>query len=327
VVTRSASAEDRPRAVLGSSALLPLNRFRAWFNALPGNVRGAAWILLASLGFSAMAVCIKTAGSSLNVWVIVCLRSVIALAILSPALIRAGPGVIRTQRLSTHLLRSLLGMGGMVGFFMAVTHLDLTLATTLGFTRILFVILLAIVFLGERIRWRRTVATLAGFAGVLVCIQPGGTDFNPWSIAGLAGSFFAAGAAISVKRLTTTDGSLTIMVWSYIVMGLCSAIPLPWLWVTPTTTELGVIAASALFSTWGQGCMVQGLRAGEATVVTPFEYTRLLYAAGLGYLLFAEIPSLSTWLGGAIIIVSTGYIGLREAALSRARRAAAKSGT
>ena len=291
------------------------------FAGLSGNVRGAIWILIASLGFSAMAVCIKAAGANINVWVLVFLRSLIALVILSPAIIRAGPRVMHTKHPRTHLLRSCLGMGGMICFFMAITHLDLTLATTLGFTRVLFIILLALLFLGERIRWRRTLATLTGFVGVLVCIQPGGTDFDPWTLAGLAGSLFAAGSAISIKRLTRTDSPLTIMLWAYVVMGIGSALPLPWMWITPNLTDFGLIAASALFSTWGQSAMVLGLRAGEATVVAPFEYTRLLYTAGLGYLLFAEVPSASTWLGGGIIIVSTGYIGLREAALTRAKAA------
>jgi drug/metabolite transporter (DMT)-like permease len=290
------------------------------FNALPGNIRGALWILLASLGFSAMAVCIKAVGQTVNVWTLVFLRSIIALLILSPAIVQTGPGVMRTRIPGTHITRSLLGMCGMTGFFMAITHLEMALATTLGFTRILFLIVLAIVFLGERIRWRRTIATLVGFCGVLICIQPGAETFDPWTLAGLAGALFAAGVTIMVKRLTRTEAPLTIMVWSYIIMGLCSAALLPWMWHTPNWQELGLIAASALFSTWGQSCMVQGLRAGEATMVAPFEYTRLLYAAALGVALFGEWPAVNTWIGGGVIIVSTAYIGIRETRLARARR-------
>ncbi len=290
------------------------------FNALPGNVRGALWILLASLGFSAMAVCIKAVGQTVNVWTLIFLRSLIALTILSPAIVHAGPGVMRTRIPKTHISRSLLGMGGMTCFFMAITHLEMALATTLGFTRILFLIVLALIFLGERVRWRRTLATLVGFAGVLICINPGADTFDPWTLAGLAGAVFAAGVTIMVKRLTRTEAPLTIMVWSYVVMGFASAVPLPWLWHTPNWYELGLIAASALFSTWGQSCMVQGLRAGEATVVAPFEYTRLLYAAVLGAALFGEWPAINTWIGGRVIIASTAYIGVREARLARARR-------
>jgi drug/metabolite transporter (DMT)-like permease len=292
----------------------------ARFNALPGNVRGALWILLASLGFCAMAVCIKAVGQSVNVWTLIFLRSLIALVILSPAILHRGPGVVRTRIPGTHITRSLLGMCGMTCFFMAITHLELALATTLGFTRILFLIVLALMFLGERIRWRRTIATLVGFCGVLICIEPGAGTFDPWTIAGLAGALFAAGVTITVKRLTRTEAPLTIMVWSYIVMGLCSAAPLPWLWHTPNWQELTLIAASALFSTWGQSCMVQGLRAGEATMVAPFEYTRLLYAAALGIALFGEWPAPNTWIGGGVIIAATAYIGVREARLARARR-------
>ena len=83
-----------------------------------------------------------------------------------------------------------------------------------------------------------------GFCGVLICIQPGADTFDPWTLAGLAGALFAAGVTIMVKRLTRTEAPLTIMVWSYIIMGLCSAAPLPWMWHTPNWQELGLIAGS-----------------------------------------------------------------------------------
>lgn len=299
-----------------------LGRAQAGWAKLPGNLRGALWILLGSLGFSAMAVCIKLVGQTMQVWEMVALRSAIALAVLSPALWRAGPGVLRSAYPGAHLLRSALGLGGIVSFFFAVTHLELALATTLGFTRTLFVIVLALLFLGERIRWRRTLATLVGFAGVLVCVQPGASSFEPWTLAGLSAALFSAGVAVSVKRLTRTDSPLTIMVWTYLLMGFMAAVPAAFVWHTPSWEELALVAASAVFSTWGQSCMVYGLRAGEATVVTPFEYTRLLYAALFGFLLFGELPASSTWLGGTIIVVATVYIGLRETRLARARRAA-----
>ena len=285
---------------------------------LPPNTRGALWILVAALGFSGMTVCLKLLSKTMPVWEMVVLRAMFSILIISPALIRTGPTVLRTRRLKTHLFRSLLGMGGLVGMYIALAHLDLALVTTLGFTRTLFVILLAVLFLGEVVRWRRTAATIVGFLGVIVCVQPG-DSFDPWTLAGLGAALFAAGVMTLVKRLTTTESPLTILLWTYLLMGSIALIPALFVWRAPSAYELFIIALMGVFSTWGQTCMVHGLRVGETTAVAPFEYTRLLYAALLGFLIFGEVPNSSTWYGGVLIIGSTIYIAMREHRLGKAR--------
>ncbi len=259
-----------------------------------------------------MAVCVKQLGKTLPVWELVTLRTLFALMFLTPVLYRAGPSVLLTTRPGAHLLRSALGMGGLVCFFFSVIHLDLALATTLGFTRALFVIVLAVIFLAEKIRWRRTAATVVGFTGVILCIDPVGGSFDPWTLCALAFALFAAGVTTMVKRLTRTESNLTIVVWTYISMAAMAAIPAWLTWQTPTQFELLLIVFLGITSAAGQTCMVAGLRAGEATAVTPFEYSRLLFASVFGFFLFQEVPGINTWLGAAIIILSTMYIALRE---------------
>ncbi len=285
------------------------------WSALPGNARGAAWIMLASLAFSAMGVCMKVLGQTLDVWVMVVLRTLVALAVIAPMAIRAGPRALTTRHLPVHLLRSFLGMGGLVSFYLAVTHLELALATALFFTRVLFMIVLAALFLGEIVRWRRTAATLLGFAGVLVCVAPGESGFEPWTIAPLIGACFAAGVSTTVKRLTRTEAPITIMLWTYLLMGSMALVPALLAWRTPTAVEIALVVAMGICSALGQGAMVLGLRAGEATAVAPFEYSRLLYATLFGFLFFAELPGTRTWVGVAIIAGSTLYIAYREARL------------
>ena len=97
-------------------------------------------------------------------------------------------------------------------------------------------------------------------------------------------------------------------------------------WRTPSLEELLAILAMAAFSALGQTCVVYALRAGDVTAVTPFEYSRLLRAVAFSYLLFAEVPAASIWTGGAIIVASMLYIGLREARLARQRRENRASG-
>ena len=123
-----------------------------------------------------------------------------------------------------------------------------------------------------------------------------------------------------------TEPPLRILVWSYLTIAAIAVIPALYVWRTPTPTELLCVAFMGVFSAWGQSWMVSGLRVGEATAVAPFEYSRLLYAALVGFLFFAEIPTPWTWLGGALIVTSTLYIALREARIGAHGRARNPSG-
>lgn len=281
---------------------------------VPGNVRGACWITMAAVWLTAMAVTIKVLGETMSPWQIVLLRSVFALAIMMPALARQGFDKAKTRRPGMHLIRAFVGFCGFTSMVFAVTHLDLALFTTMGFTRILFVILLAIVFLGEKLNVKRAVATLIGFAGVVITTQPGGeAGFNPWIFVSLGSAMFAAGVAISIKNLTRTEAPITILVWAYALMGLFALGPALYTWEMPNLHELSLVLMIGVFTALGQTCTVMGLRAGDATAVTPFDYSRLLYATGIGFFVFSEVPTLATLLGGAVIIGSTLYIAVQGA--------------
>jgi drug/metabolite transporter (DMT)-like permease len=281
---------------------------------MPGNIRGAIWILLAALWLTGMAVAIKIAGKTLSPWQIVLLRAMIALVLVSPAIARQGLGSLRTNRPGIHVMRSVFGFGGIVSLVFAVTHLNLALATTLGFTRTLFVIVLALIFLGERLNVKRTIATLVGFGGVVLCMQPGdGGTTSIWVLVGVSAAVFAAAVSTTVKNLTRTEAPLTILVWSYCVMGSFAAVPAILTWKQPNLYEVGVILVMSVFSTLGQTCMVLGLRAGDATAVAPFDYSRLLYATAAGFFIFSEVPTVATMIGAAVIVASTLYIAMQGA--------------
>lgn len=290
------------------------NALSAKWVALPGNIRGVIWIMLSAFWLTGMAVSIKIAGETLSAWQIVLLRALIALVFVSPALARQGFGKLRTNRLRVHILRSVFGFGGIVSLVFAVTHLELALATTLGFTRTLFVIVLALMFLGERLNAKRAIATIVGFCGVVICTQPGsGGEVSLWVLVGLSAAVFAAAVSTTIKNLTRTESPITILVWSYFIMGSFAAVPAILTWKTPDLREVVIILVMAVFSTLGQTCTVLGLRAGEATAVAPFDYSRLLYATAAGFFIFTEVPTLATFIGAAIIVASTLYIAMQNA--------------
>ncbi len=284
------------------------------WQTVPGNVRGACWIMMAAVWFTAMAVSIKIAGETMTPWQIVLLRSGFALVIIFPALVRQGFDKLKTKRPGMHLLRVVVGFCGFTTMIFAITNLDLALFTTIGFTRILFVILLALLFLGERLNVKRAAATVIGFAGVVITMQPGGEGgFDLWVVVALGAAFFSGAVSITVKNLTRTEAPITILIWAYVLMAVFAAGPALYLWRTPTLEELGVVGLIGVFTTLGQSCMVLGLRAGDATAVTPFDYTRLIYAAAVGFFFFSEVPTFATLIGGMVIIGSTLYIAVQGA--------------
>lgn len=285
----------------------------ARWTRLPGNLRGALWATLAVFFLTGMAASIKLAGQTMDVWQILVLRSAFAMVVVLPLLAREGFDKVRTRRPGTHLIRSLLGFGGITALVIALQHLDLALVTTLGFTRTLFVIVLAVLLLGETVRWRRWTATAVGFGGVVICLQPGTEAFDPWMLVPLGMALCTAGVNVTIKRLTSTEAPVTILVWSYGVTLSLALVPAILSWRPPTMEELAVIGVMSVCTALGQGCMVLALRAGEATAVTPFEYFRLLWAVLFGFVLFGELPTFAMLGGAALIVASTLYIAMRGA--------------
>jgi len=288
------------------AAILP-----GW-QALPGNFRGIIWALLAAFAFSCMQVTIKQVGQNLPVWQILVLRSALALAFILPAVSRAGIGSLKTSRPMAHVLRSCLGFGGISTLVLSLQHLDLTIVATLGFANTLFVIVLAWAFLGEKILRDRTLATMTGFIGVIICLRPGPEGVDIWALVMLASAIFAAGVHTMVKSLTNTERPTTILFWAYVGILTLAAVPCALTWEEMSLTDLALIAAIAAFTTMGQSCMVMSLRAGDAVAVAPVGYVRILYATIFGYLLFSEVPAWSTFFGASVIIAATLYLAVRE---------------
>ena len=279
---------------------------------LSPNTQGALWMLASACFLSAMAATLKQASLSLNVWQMLLVRSVFALIFLLPVLIRSNFSQIKTEFLPLHLMRGGLGTCAFACYFLALSKMDLAITVTLGFTRNLFIVVFAIVLLHEIVKWRRITATIVGFLGVLICLQPGTDAATPWAIAALGFGFFAASVTIVVKKMTHTESSVTILFYMYSFMGLIALIPASINWQPLNSTELILISMVALFSALGQTCSVNALRVGETTVVTPFEYTRILYAVMFGFFLYGEVIGMSTWIGALLIITSTLYISIRN---------------
>jgi len=260
-----------------------------------------------------MAAFIKHVGQRIPVVEILFVRQLIVIGILMPVITQNRRTILKTDVLRYHLLRGVFGAIAMTAGFTAMVHLPLAEATAISFAKTLFMTLLAIVFLGEKVGIRRWSVTIVGFIGVLIIIRPDTDNVNVYALLALVSSMFVAAIMILLKKLARTEPSSTIMFYqSIMVTGLLVG-PAIYFWVTPTWLEVGLILVIGLLMSMMQWLMIQGLKAAEAVAVAPVEYARLLFATIIGIVVFAEIPTVWTVTGSAIIIGSTLYTIRRNA--------------
>ncbi len=286
------------------------------WNALPPNSRGILWALAATVFMSMMATLVKYLGSEFHSFEVSFFRASFGILIIAPFVFRAGPDAFRTKRLKFHLLRGAFGGTAMLTGFYALTILPFALATSLSFARPLFMIVLAVIFLGEVVRVRRWTATIVGFLGVVVMLHPTG-GIESAAIFSLISAMLVAMAMVITKIMSKTERIVTLILYNGISGTIITFIPAMMVWQTPTLQQFGLLALMGVVGTIAANCMIRALAAGEATLVTPVDYVRILFAAMVGFLIFSETPDAWMWAGAVIVVGSTLYITLREARLGK----------
>ncbi|MEZ5960876.1 MAG: DMT family transporter [Hyphomonadaceae bacterium] len=287
--------------------------FSAAYSRLSANVRGALWMLASAVTFTLMTSLIKYLGDDYTPALQTFYRQVAGLIVLLPLILRDPAGSFRTTRPGILLFRSLAGTLGMVLAFWAYQEMPLAEANALSFTRTLWIVPLAIFVLGEKIGPWRLGATLVGFIGVLIMLQPSIANAVGWPAAASLGSAALFAMTVTGMKMMTRDHSVTVlMVWSA-VLGLVLSIPLAVLeWRWPAPMDLALLAVMGVLGIATQACYIKGMALGDAAAMAPIDYTRLVFAILFGLVLFHEVPNWITMLGALIVIVSTLVITLRE---------------
>ena len=257
------------------------------------------------------------AAAGLPILEIAMFRMVASLMFYVPWIIRHGVAGMRTERPGIHFLRGVFGATSMFCLMYAVAHMLLADAMVLGFTIPLWSILFSALFLGERIRLRRSIATIAGFAGVVLVVQPQG-GIAPAAMVALLGAVLASGAIITMKDLTRTEPTDRIVVYFLIVGSVLLIGPALFVWQWPTLEQWGWLALLGFFGSSGQMCLTRAYAAGEVTIVAPLDFTRVIVAGVIGFALFNELPDAWAFAGTAVIIAACAYIVRREAMLKQA---------
>jgi drug/metabolite transporter (DMT)-like permease len=283
-----------------------------------------ALMLLATIGFTIAHTLVRSVSTHIHPFEVVFFRNFFGMFVVLPWLLRYGlKNIFRTQRLGLHLVRVLLAICAMTTFFYALSITPLARATALSFTAPIFGTVLAMFILGEVVRLRRWTAIIIGFLGTLVVLRPGFDELDYGSLLVLLSTLFSAFALIDIKILGRTESTITMTSYMVVLLSPVSLIPALFVWQWPNAQELALLAGVGIISTLSLLLSTNALKLADTNVITPMEFFRLIWAAALGFLVFGEIPTLYTWIGGVMIFASMSYIAYREYVLSRERQLAA----
>jgi drug/metabolite transporter (DMT)-like permease len=289
-------------------------------------MRGAAWMVGSALTFVIATSLIKYIGPGYPAPLQAFYRNVAGFVVLIPWMIKGWPKVFHTTRMGIMLFRSSLGVVAMILNFYAYQLLPLADANALSFTRTLWMVPLVFFFLREKLGPARIGAAVVGFAGVLIILQPWSHGVGSHAIgfglpqmAALASALLFALTITGMKMLTRDHSPTTLLIYAA-ALGLVFSIPpalFVWRWADLHT--LGLLAAMGVVGTISQGCYIKGMQLGDASAMTPIDYTRLIFATGIGIFVFHEVPTTATIIGSAIVVGSTLFITFRERALAKRR--------
>lgn len=290
------------------------------------NRRAALWLLASASLFTFTGVLVKWLGQTLHPFEISFFRALVALAVILPIFARTG-GLAAGMRTSIPLLQLTRGVVGSLAMFLgfyAIVALPLAEAQAISFSRNLFLVPLAAFILSEVIGLRRALAAAIGFIGVLIMLRPGmgdnslGLALSIGAMAALGHAFLVALATVLVNIASRYDGPVTLMFYTNTVSLALIAIPTYFVWQTPNMAELFLLIAMGVLATISHNCFIRAFALGEASAIAPVDYSRLVFAALAGWLVFGSVPDFYTIVGAAIIVGSSFYIVRREAQLARA---------
>lgn len=230
---------------------------------------------------------------------------------------------LKVSSIKGQLLRGVCVIGSAFLFVIGLTYLPLATAIAVAFSGPLFITAMAPMMLGETVGWRRWVAVLGGFAGVLVMVRPG-SDTMQWAVLlPLAAALCGGMRDIITRRIAQTETTVAVLLVTVAAIALAGLATAPFGWVPLRSADLWVFAFSGFLFPCAHYLIIDSFRNGEASLVAPFKYTSMVWAILFGFLMFAEMPDEWTLAGSGIVILAGLYIMRREAVLRR-RKVATK---
>ena len=261
--------------------------------------------------FAVMVACIKIASSELLPIQLVFLRSLIGLIIIIPFILPHGISFMKTSIFHMHVFRGLISISAMTCLYFAIANIGLSEATLLNAASPLFIALLAVPILNERINMRTFCILIIGFIGVILILKPGTSMFTFAAIIGLCSGFFIACAKILIRYMARTEPVIRTVFYFSIFSTFYSGIAMFWFWQTPTIFDLSIMILAGVCATGGQTLLTYAFTNNEASTVSPFTYVTVLIATLFGWIGWNEIPDIGSGIGAIFIISSCLFLILQ----------------
>ena len=288
--------------------------FNKILNNMSAPLIAISLMIISGLFFVLMHSAVKYLSKEVHIFEIAFFRCALVIFVLAPVIIQQGKTIFKTRQPKMQFLRIITNSVAMLCFFYGISTTPLAQLTTLGFTVPIFATILAVIFMKEKIRLRRTTALIIGFIGTIVVMRPD-ISIELGALLIIFSSFLWSICLIFIKKLTQTDSAVTISLYFGIGM-----IPATFILAFPVMEAIDmrqftILVFIAITGTLAQTIMNTALKKGELALLLPFDFLRLIWSVLIGYVLFAEEPTFTLWIGGFLIIGSTTYIAWREAKL------------
>lgn len=273
--------------------------------------------VLRSLGLMALGILLLTANDAVSKYLVhhypigqvVGLRQAGTLLVLVPYVMFFSQwSLLRVVDLRGQLLRGTLFITGSVLIVWSFSELPLATAITMLYMSPIFMVILSVPLLGERISRHRWIAVIGGFIGVLIIMRPGGSTFQWALLLPLLAAMINALRDVVTRRLARTETSISILFWSNIILMTGGFLTLPLGWAPVRLHDAFWFLAAGIFNGTAHFCIIEALRTGEASALAPVRYTALLWAALLGFLIWGEVPELWLLVGALVIVGSSLYM-------------------
>jgi len=279
---------------------------------IPNSFTGAALMIFTCACFSGMSALIRELAATISPFEIAFFRNIVSLILVAPFFLCNGFKRFQPTNLRPLIWRAIFGILAMWAWYSSLALIPLAEAVALNFTVALWMIPVAIIMLNERIGIRRWIATLIGFGGVLIVLQPGAETMSFGGFLAILSALLFAVSMALVRSLSKTESATSIVFWMNLFLTPLSLGPAIWFWITPNPIELILLIAVGALATIAHYSMARALSMAEASALTPLDFIRLPFAALIGYFMFSEVPAETTWIGGTVIILSAIYIAHRE---------------
>ena len=285
-------------------------------NNIPSSLFSISLMIISGLFFVIMHSAVKYLSKEVHIFEIAFFRCALVIFVLAPIIFQQGKKIFKTKQPKVQFLRIATNSVAMLCFFYGISTTPLAQLTTLGFTVPIFATILAVIFMKEKIRLRRTTALIVGFIGTIIVMRPD-ISIELGALLIIFSSFLWSICLIFIKKLTQTDSAVTISLYFGIGM-----IPATFALAFPVLEMIDlrqfiILVFIAVTGTLAQTIMNTALKKGELALLLPFDFLRLIWSVLIGYALFAEKPTFTLWIGGFLIIGSTTYIAWRESKLKK----------